>query len=186
MLLLWKYVQNILGSWQSQVWDPAVSSKAFDKFCEAINAPVFGRGISAEAVNLPFGSSERMVEIEKGFKLDLSVLNYANYIKNGTVARCPTTVEDVGISQILNHQQMLIRFWFRQCFGTYNDTQFQDTGLDQDWRLWQFQVCTQWGYFTARTTTVHHFQFSCFLLDLTTRSCTATHHLPPHHPSLSL
>jgi len=84
-----------LGSWQSQVWDPAVSSKAFDGFCEAINAPVFGQGISVEAVNLPFGSPERMVKIEKGFELDLSVLNYANYIKNNTVARCRTTVEDV-------------------------------------------------------------------------------------------
>jgi len=84
-----------LGSWQSQVWDPAVSSKAFDGFCEAINAPVFGQGISVEAVNLPFGSPDRMVKIEKGFELDLSVLNYANYIKNNTVARCRTTVEDV-------------------------------------------------------------------------------------------
>ena len=41
------------------------------------------------------------------------------------------------------------QFWLQQCFGTYNDTQYQDTGLDQDWRLWQFQVCTQWGYFTV-------------------------------------
>ncbi|KAG6868264.1 hypothetical protein C0993_005755 [Termitomyces sp. T159_Od127] len=35
------------------------------------------------------------------------------------------------------------------CFGTYDDSQYQVTTLDQDWRLWQFQVCTQWGYFTA-------------------------------------
>jgi hypothetical protein len=39
----------------------------------------------------------------------------------------------------------------KQCFGTYDDTKFQDTGLGQDWRLWLFQVCTEWGYFTVRT-----------------------------------
>lgn len=37
-----------------------------------------------------------------------------------------------------------------QCFGTYNDTKYTKTSLDQEWRLWQFQVCTQWGYFSVR------------------------------------
>ena len=37
-----------------------------------------------------------------------------------------------------------------QCFGTYDDSKFQDVGLDQDWRLWLFQVCTEWGYFSVR------------------------------------
>ena len=37
-----------------------------------------------------------------------------------------------------------------QCFGTYDDRKFQDVSLDQDWRLWMFQVCTEWGYFTVR------------------------------------
>lgn len=36
-----------------------------------------------------------------------------------------------------------------QCFGTYDDAQFQSTGLDQIWRLWLFQVCTEWGYFST-------------------------------------
>ena len=38
-----------------------------------------------------------------------------------------------------------------QCFGTYDDGKYLDTGLDQDWRLWLFQVCTEWGYFTVRS-----------------------------------
>jgi hypothetical protein len=37
-----------------------------------------------------------------------------------------------------------------QCFGTYDDTQYTDTSLSQEWRLWQFQVCTEWGYFFVR------------------------------------
>jgi hypothetical protein len=34
-----------------------------------------------------------------------------------------------------------------QCFGTFDDAKFQDISLDQEWRKWLFQVCTQWGYF---------------------------------------
>jgi hypothetical protein len=45
------------------------------------------------------------------------------------VSRCTTTVE--------------------QCFGTYDDSRYQETDLKQDWRLWLFQVCTEWGYFTT-------------------------------------
>lgn len=33
------------------------------------------------------------------------------------------------------------------CFGSHNDTAYQSTDLKQTWRLWMFQVCTQWGYF---------------------------------------
>ena len=36
-----------------------------------------------------------------------------------------------------------------QCFGTNNDSLYQETGLDQDWRLWTYQYCTQWGYITV-------------------------------------
>ena len=40
---------------------------------------------------------------------------------------------------------------FGQCFGTLTDkAHYQQTDLSQTWRLWQFQVCTQWGFFTVR------------------------------------
>jgi hypothetical protein len=42
-----------------------------------------------------------------------------------------------------NNQQFLTT----QCFGTHDDVKFQETDLEQTWRLWLFQVCTQWGYF---------------------------------------
>ncbi|KAH8822287.1 peptidase S28 [Flagelloscypha sp. PMI_526] len=34
-----------------------------------------------------------------------------------------------------------------QCFGTQDDSAYQGTDLSQTWRLWTFQVCTQWGYY---------------------------------------
>jgi len=36
------------------------------------------------------------------------------------------------------------------CFGTNDDLKYQVADLDQDWRLWVFQYCTQWGYLTVR------------------------------------
>ncbi|KAG6830564.1 hypothetical protein H0H92_016015 [Tricholoma furcatifolium] len=117
-----------LGSWQSRVWSP-FGSNDFDEFCAALSKP-FGR-FSAAAADLPFGDPARMVSLSDDLKVDFTIFNYAQYIKEHYVAKCPAdqTVED--------------------CFGTYDDAKFQLTTLDQDWRLWTFQVCTQWGYFTT-------------------------------------
>ncbi|EPQ50969.1 peptidase S28 [Gloeophyllum trabeum ATCC 11539] len=69
------------------------------------------------------------VTLPGGLSLDFALLNYAKWIRENVVSQCPEdmTVED--------------------CFGTFDDAKFQDTSLDQTWRAWQFQVCTQWGYF---------------------------------------
>jgi len=119
-----------LGSWQSKNWDPAVGSNEFDKFCAALNAPPFGA--SSKVVTLPFNSTERQVKTINGLSLDFSLLNYAKYIKNTTVANCNKSGQTVT-----------------QCFGTYDDSAYQGVGLEEDWRLWIFQVCTEWGYFTT-------------------------------------
>ncbi|KAG6816405.1 hypothetical protein H0H87_006209 [Tephrocybe sp. NHM501043] len=117
-----------LGSWQSKVWGP-FGSTSFDDFCTALNKP-FGN-FTAAAADLPFDHAARQVAVTDDFKLDFSILNYASYIKQHYVSRC---TEDRTVEE---------------CFGTYDDSQYQVTTLDQDWRLWQFQVCTQWGYFTT-------------------------------------
>ncbi|KAF8073998.1 serine carboxypeptidase S28-domain-containing protein [Lyophyllum atratum] len=118
-------LESPLGSWQSKVWDPAVGSTRFDEFCTALNKPF---GSFAAAADLPFNHTARMVTVADGLKVDFAIVNYANYIKQNVVSRCPSD---------------------QTCFGTFDDSQYQLTTLDQDWRLWQFQVCTQWGYFTT-------------------------------------
>ncbi|EGN98555.1 hypothetical protein SERLA73DRAFT_183618 [Serpula lacrymans var. lacrymans S7.3] len=121
-------LENPLGGWQGKVWDPKVGSTEFDTFCDYLNKPVIGRNHTA---NLPYNHEQRMIELPGGLALDLSVINYANYMKENYVSQCAddTTVEE--------------------CFGTYNDSNFQDVSLDQTWRAWTFQVCTQWGYFST-------------------------------------
>ncbi|KZV92275.1 hypothetical protein EXIGLDRAFT_769142 [Exidia glandulosa HHB12029] len=63
------------------------------------------------------------------FMLDVALLNYATWIKAYVSARCP---EDHTVEE---------------CFGTYDPAKYADVSLSNEWRLWRFQVCTEWGYF---------------------------------------
>ncbi|KAG9314743.1 serine carboxypeptidase S28-domain-containing protein [Chiua virens] len=118
-----------LGAWQAKVWDPAVGSTKFDEFCEALSKPIIG---AYEIAALPVGHEDRLLTIWDDHKIDFSVLNYAQWIRENYVKPCLDTNSTV-----------------EECFGTYNDTQFTDTSLSQEWRLWTFQVCTEWGYFST-------------------------------------
>ncbi|WVN88054.1 uncharacterized protein L203_103253 [Cryptococcus depauperatus CBS 7841] len=60
-----------------------------------------------------------------------SVANYARYVRERIVTQCPgRSNADI-----------------QECFSTQDDSSFRKTDLSQTWRLWIFQVCTQWGYF---------------------------------------
>ncbi|KAF8628691.1 hypothetical protein AX15_003751 [Amanita polypyramis BW_CC] len=129
-------LQIPLGLWQAKVWDPNVGSTEFDKFCAALN-DAWGFPVPIASQDLEFGHPDRLVRFPEGISLDFAILKYASWIKDNIISQCPPD------------------FTHEDCFGTYDDTKFQDTNLDQDWRLWQFQVCTQWGYFSTAPPTYH-------------------------------
>ncbi|KDQ15895.1 hypothetical protein BOTBODRAFT_54372 [Botryobasidium botryosum FD-172 SS1] len=60
-----------------------------------------------------------------------AVGNYARWIRKNVVSQCSDekTVEE--------------------CFGTQDDSKFQDLSTDSSWRAWTWQVCTEWGYYTT-------------------------------------
>jgi hypothetical protein len=74
--------------------------------------------------------SNTTIDTFQGFTVSNATWNLATII-NQTSSRCPSTATS------------------DECFGTLNDTDFQQTDLSQTWRLWQFQVCTQWGFFDS-------------------------------------
>ncbi|EPT05266.1 hypothetical protein FOMPIDRAFT_1013559 [Fomitopsis schrenkii] len=108
-----------MGYWQAKVWDPAVGSTGFEEFCAALAQPLG----HARARLLDYDAETQTVALPGGLNVPKVVYNYAQYIK-----------EAHGVS-------------VDDCFGTYDDSAYQDTSLDATWRLWQFQICTQWGYF---------------------------------------
>ncbi|KAJ7758085.1 serine carboxypeptidase S28-domain-containing protein [Mycena maculata] len=123
-------IESPLGSWQSKCWHPDFTSTTFDDFCATLDKPPFGSEISSLG-QLPYGSPGRMITLPGGLAVDFTILNYAEYIKTHIVSRCPK-----GLST-------------EDCFGTYDDLKYEATDISQEWRLWLFQVCTEWGYFTT-------------------------------------
>ncbi|KAF9234953.1 peptidase S28 [Melanogaster broomeanus] len=120
-------IEGPLGAWQAKNWDPEVGSTRFDDFCEALSKPIVG---ASHMAALPVGHEDRLLTLWNEHKIDFSILNYAQWIKENSVKRCidaEATIEE--------------------CYGTYDDDKFIDTSLDQTWRLWTFQVCTEWAYF---------------------------------------
>ncbi|KIJ60108.1 hypothetical protein HYDPIDRAFT_99441 [Hydnomerulius pinastri MD-312] len=120
-------LEGPLSAWQAKNWDPEVGSPRFDEFCEALNKPILG---ATHIAALPVGHEDRLLTLWDGHKADFSFLNYAKWIRENHVKRCV----DVGAT-------------VEDCFGTHDDSKFLDTSLEEEWRLWLFQVCTEWGYF---------------------------------------
>ncbi|PIL22459.1 hypothetical protein GSI_15147 [Ganoderma sinense ZZ0214-1] len=120
-------LESPLGNWQARNWDPEVGTTGWDDFCAALD----GKFVHDPDMNfVSYDEGMDMVTIAEDLTVPVPVYNYARYIKENYVSRCPDgAVED--------------------CFGTYDDSKFRDTGLDQIWRLWLFQVCTEWGYFST-------------------------------------
>ncbi|KAH9850108.1 peptidase S28 [Lenzites betulinus] len=118
-------ISSPIGMWQGKVWDPKVGSTGWDEFCEALDKPFRPWN---EADTAEYDESVGLVTITDDFAVPLPVYNHARYIKEKYVPLCPGGA-------------------FEECFGTHDDSKYQGTDLSQTWRLWMFQVCTEWGYF---------------------------------------
>ncbi|KAF5344869.1 hypothetical protein D9758_011575 [Tetrapyrgos nigripes] len=185
-------IESPLGSWQDKNWDPVVGSTTFDDFCAAINNHSSSLSSSDVSItNLPYGAPERLVHLPGGLSLDFSVVNYANYIKNNVVSSCPDDMTQEQVSVLLYifsgplewspliHLHGTLFLGPQVCFGTFNDTQYTDTSLSETWRLWQFQVCTQWGYFTTAPPDPEYPRIISRLLDLEYESKLCRQAYPP-------
>ncbi|KAI0784229.1 peptidase S28 [Abortiporus biennis] len=91
--------------------------------------PAVGDNSFAEFCDALGTPNNTKVQIAKGISISADVVKFANYINSTVSSQCspPNTQDD--------------------CFGTFDPAAYQDTSLRATWRLWQFQVCTQWGFF---------------------------------------
>ncbi|KAF9643255.1 peptidase S28 [Thelephora ganbajun] len=119
-------IEMVFESWQAKNWDPEIGSEEFEEFCKRINHPFDS---VEDAVGAIGADTEDVVTLVNSPGFDFTLLNYAAYVRAKILPKCP---KDKTIEQ---------------CFGTFDDAKYQVTSLDQEWRLWLFQVCTQWGYF---------------------------------------
>ncbi|KAI0757595.1 peptidase S28 [Daedaleopsis nitida] len=91
----------------------------------AINSSSIGRFCTALGV-----PDEATVQTVQRITVSNATFNYAKYINGSFSSSCPADKEDQD-----------------QCFGSITDPEFySQTDLSQTWRIWNFQVCTQWGF----------------------------------------
>lgn len=111
---------------QSYNWDPANSGYSFFEYCG---------NVSSDDVLYPstesFRSQAEELIVAGGWGAELSklsnrMLNYIGFVRGDSVASCEGDQES--------------------CFGTKNATFYQQSDMQQEWRSWPYQYCTQWGY----------------------------------------
>ncbi|OSX59888.1 hypothetical protein POSPLADRAFT_1183590 [Postia placenta MAD-698-R-SB12] len=122
-------LESPMGYWQGKNWDPSVGSTKFEEFCDVLAKPPTGSELTALSDGMSYDELTGTMSLPGGLNVPLVVYNYAQYVKEHFVSMCPEgfSVED--------------------CFGTYDDARYHDTTVEDTWRLWLFQVCTEWGYF---------------------------------------
>lgn len=110
-------------------------------------------------------------------KLPASVINYASYVNETIVSRCPVD-EHTGKRDV------------ERCFGTYDVERYRQHDLGQKWRLWLFQVCNQWGYFMPSPPEGGKRILSKYItLDYSSKTCKMAfpdgkHHVVPDVPDV--
>ncbi|CAG8974152.1 hypothetical protein HYALB_00002791 [Hymenoscyphus albidus] len=114
-----------VSSWQSRNWDPELNSPDFDEFCAAITSPTVDYNTTTDE----FAAQDLLTK--GGYASEIStlqtpLLNWIGWFTQGLLARCDDSHD--------------------RCFGTYNSTYYTQDSLDDDWRAWPYQYCTQWGY----------------------------------------
>ncbi|CAJ2510400.1 Uu.00g051030.m01.CDS01 [Anthostomella pinea] len=111
---------------QSLNWDPSQSDDSFFVFCG---------NVSSDSVLYPATEALRDSVVELitvgGYEDELDtltnrMLNYIGYVNMASVSSCTGDQDD--------------------CFSTYDAEFYAQDDISQDWRLWPYQYCTQWGF----------------------------------------
>ena len=121
-----------IGMWQYKNWDPTVTLDDFDGYCRNVSSSVI---LYPETENsrAAVGSLLRKANSTSrwGDGKISQMLNYIGWANLTVVSQCETPSQD-------------------ECFGSKNETEWQRYGIEeQDWRSWEYQTCTQWGYFST-------------------------------------
>ncbi|KAI9150202.1 Cytochrome P450 monooxygenase BOA3 [Paramyrothecium foliicola] len=132
-------VATPLGLWQRRSWDERQEDyQAWEYFCANLT-----QGISLEEEALGLMSNTH--KADKVIFHEQAMQNYAKYIQHYLAVghqRDPSETHAHALQPPIDKVQP---------FGEIrrNRTESQRTDLGQVWRLWYWQACTEWGYFSA-------------------------------------
>ncbi|KAF2002147.1 peptidase S28 [Amniculicola lignicola CBS 123094] len=119
--------------WQSTNWDPAINSDSFFNYCKAMGTTLIN------------STQEALRPTVKG------LLAAAEY-------KSDTGVENIILNSI-RYYSSVVTSWKASgqtqdnYFTTLNATVYKaDSISQQEWRCWDYQVCTEWGYIQTGNT----------------------------------
>ncbi|EJT78163.1 hypothetical protein GGTG_03265 [Gaeumannomyces tritici R3-111a-1] len=121
---------NGIKGWQELNWDLAVSNPDVYQFCNNITSDTL---VYPQTERLTPAVRRLLEEGGYGDEVDRlapRMLNYIGFVNLTEVAPCARR----GQTQ-------------ESCFGNRNLGDYKDDDITQTWRSWEYQVCTQWGYF---------------------------------------
>ncbi|KAI7636728.1 serine carboxypeptidase [Hortaea werneckii] len=117
-----------IGNWQSLNWDPAVGSSQVYNYC----ANISDTDVLYPATESLRSTASYLID-QGGYSANTSLvnqmLNYIGYVNLTSVSSCAQEDETQD-----------------QCFSNHNATFYQQDTLDDTWRAWPYQYCTEWGY----------------------------------------
>ncbi|RMZ22580.1 hypothetical protein D0859_13399 [Hortaea werneckii] len=117
-----------IGNWQSLNWDPAVGSSEVYNYC----ANISDTDVLYPATECLRSTASYLID-QGGYSANMSLvnqmLNYIGYVNLTSVSSCAEEDETQD-----------------QCFSNHNATFYQQDSLDDTWRAWPYQYCTEWGY----------------------------------------
>ncbi|KAI7240630.1 serine carboxypeptidase [Hortaea werneckii] len=117
-----------IGNWQSLNWDPAVGSLEVYNYC----ANISDTDVLYPATESLRSTASYLIS-QGGYSANTSLvnqmLNYIGYVNLTSVSSCAEEEETQD-----------------QCFSNHNATFYQQDSLDDTWRAWPYQYCTEWGY----------------------------------------
>lgn len=109
-----------IESWQGKNWDPALNDPTFDIYCSNITSP----SIIYPATEKLQPAVEELLK-KGGYASDVStltiqILNWIGWLGDYAVNDCRGSQDD--------------------CFSTHKPAYYAQDDLEQDWRLWAYQV----------------------------------------------
>lgn len=115
-----------IEGWQGRNWDPALNDLSFDFYCGNITA---GSILYPETASLK-STVEDLIKLgghpREAKSLAIPMLNYIGYVNLTAVSGCRGTLDS--------------------CFSNHNMAFYEQDDINQSWRSWPYQYCTQWGY----------------------------------------
>lgn len=120
-----------LSTWQNRNWDPAVDDPTFFAYCDNITTSesLLYSGTTGDKLDKAVELITTAGYGNESSELSKQILNYVGWLNQTLLWPC------LGQGQSAD-----------SCFSSHDAAFYEQDDLAQSWRLWEYQVCTEYIY----------------------------------------